>query len=61
MTQNQQPVTPVQETALQRLMFWRQCDKAAIAAKQDRDAQRAEWSQRVKLRDAADQLGEAQP
>lgn len=57
MTQDKQPVTPVQETALRTVVVWRQDDKAAIANPRDRDAQRAEYRSRCKLRDAADKLG----
>lgn len=57
----QQAVTPDQDTALQRLAVWRQLDKAAIAAKLDQRAQRAEYASRKKLRAAADKLGGGEP
>lgn len=61
MTQDQQPVTPVQETALRTLVTWRKSDKEAIAHKQDRDAQRAEYRNRVQLRNVADKLEGEEP
>lgn len=37
---------------------WRRLDKDAIADKESRDKQRAEWRSRQQLRDAIDQAGQ---
>lgn len=50
-----QPGTP-EATALRKLGDWRQKDRAHLAQKADRDAQRAEYRARQDLRGAADDL-----
>ncbi|SDF80370.1 MULTISPECIES: hypothetical protein [unclassified Duganella] len=49
-------------TALRKLGDWREKDRAHLAQKADRDAQRAEYRARQDLRGAADKLsGSGQP
>jgi len=43
-------------TALRKIQNWRQKDRAHLADKRDRDAQRAEYAARNELRGAADNL-----
>jgi hypothetical protein len=43
-------------TALRKLSVWRQRDRAHLADKANRDAQRAEYRARQELRGAADDL-----
>lgn len=53
---HKKPIEHVEREALCAVKDWRQADKQAIA---DKSLQRAEWQQRQKLRNAADQLTEA--
>ncbi|MRW88837.1 hypothetical protein GJ699_02430 [Duganella sp. FT80W] len=50
-----QPGTP-EGTALRKLGVWRERDRAHVADKADREAQRAEYRARQELRSAADDL-----
>lgn len=70
MTQDIKPVTPEVQTALRRLVVWNGCAKQVDVAKRERqerrdpdsikrcaDAERMEFQERRRLRDAADKLG----
>lgn len=46
----------IEQKAISKLVTWRRKDRAALADKRSRDAQRGEYSARGELRQVADQL-----
>lgn len=59
--QQQDEKTPDEKAALSILVDWRETDRAALANKRSRDAQRLEYRRRNDLRAAADKLPGGQP